>query len=349
MPTIGALVSSDLDVGKLGHRIGPYLVAEAESFRPRWSIVLPQTQQPWAGAATLRGPAAKRRATGPVSLHLAIALRSRPTERLQASDNREAGASTPSFGLPLSVIIHASDAERTSRLVDALQDKIGESAEFLILASDNGVRAQVESACAKSPLTLANVGSDIRDIARIARHDLLLSVSDRVRLDDPNALAVLMEMLRDESIASASCLLLGEKVLKRQAVLQVGSGGLFPSGVSFAAAPRMSFVEPDAADALPGLTYPVAANTLLLTLFRRKALADLETPTTPVPPTSADIRIGLDLMRAGYSSWCTTRAMAVVTGGHSRRDVIDPVGGDYAAPDRWAEILSKVTLARELF
>ena len=178
----------------------------------------------------------------------------------------------------------------------------------------------------------------------------MLNISDRVRLDDPAALGFLFELLHgDEAIGSASCVLMGEKIIKKEAVLQPASGGIFPSGVSFSTAPHLSFVEPDVLELLPDLTYPVVANTLLLTLFRRSALATLARPTGPVPATALDIRIGLDLMDAGYGNWCTTRVAAALCGPHHRRDSIDPFGGAYAQPQRWADLLGRVSLVRELF
>jgi hypothetical protein len=324
VPTVGALVSRNLDAGDHGHCVGPYLIAEEGSLRPRWSIVLPQQDTPWTDAPGLRGPMREGSATsGPAEMHLAIAFRAR---RAAAKSQQAIAGSVERIPQPISVLIDASDPRKTEQLSASLREVLGDAVELLVHA-----------------------GADVREISRSAKHALLLTVSDRVRLDDPRALPLLIAMLQDDRAGSASCLLLGEKVMKRETVLQPGSGGLFPAGVSFASAPRLSFYEPDVADALPGQTYPVAANTLHLTLFRRQALAALPRPAAPVPPAAAEIRLGLDLMRAGYSNWCTTRATATITGDHARRDSIDPVGGDYARPGHWEEILGKVTLVRELF
>jgi hypothetical protein len=53
-------------------------------------------------------------------------------------------------------------------------------------------------------------------------------------------------------------------------------------------------------------------------------------------------------MQAGYGNWCTTQVSAGLRGPYARRDLIDPVGGSYLAPESWAQVLSKVTLLREL-
>jgi len=72
-----------------------------------------------------------------------------------------------------------------------------------------------------------------------------------------------------------------------------------------------------------------------------------------VPGTGAaaaeDVRIGLDLMRAGYRNWCTTRCTAQLSGPYTPREGIDPVGPGYLQPQRWEEILGRVTVVRELF
>ena len=188
----------------------------------------------------------------------------------------------------------------------------------------------------------------MREVARQAKHDFLLTVSDKVRFHEPTTLNSLCSILEhDGAAASASCGILAEKVLKRQVVLQPAAGGLFPSAVSFLRAPHLSFTEPDVLEALPDLDYPVVANSLLLTLFRRTAVAKLSLPSEPISSNS-DIRLGLDLVAAGYRNWCTTRFMASLTGPYIPRDSIDPVGGCYAEPHRWEEVLGRVALVREL-
>jgi hypothetical protein len=118
--------------------------------------------------------------------------------------------------------------------------------------------------------------------------------------------------------------------------------------VSFATAPNLSFFEPDVIDALPELTYPVVANSFSLSVFRKSAVSKLAQPTSPVSSIASDVRLGLDLMQAGYGNWCTTQVSAGLRGPYARRDLIDPVGGSYLAPESWAQVLSKVTLLREL-
>ncbi len=69
----------------------------------------------------------------------------------------------------------------------------------------------------------------------------------------------------------------------------------------------------------------------------------------PVPAAGEDIRLGLDLMQAGYRNWCTTQVSARLAGSYAPRDMIDPVGAAYLQPERWEDILGRVTVVRELF
>jgi hypothetical protein len=189
----------------------------------------------------------------------------------------------------------------------------------------------------------------LRDVARRARHDVLVTIDDRVRLEG-DILTRLSSMLGSgDDVASASCLLLGETIIKKQAVLQPGSGGLFPSGVSFIAGPAMSFAEPNVSNVLQDMTYPVVANTLHLTAWRRCHPRHLPISADPVPPDAEDIALGLTLTRAGYRNLCTTQFSATITGDHARRDAIDPLGNAVLQPGQWQDLLDRVTIVRELF
>jgi hypothetical protein len=177
----------------------------------------------------------------------------------------------------------------------------------------------------------------------------LLTVSDRIDLDGGALRAIVDLLLSDEKNGSASCALLAEKIIKKDVVLQPASGGLFPTGVSFASGPRLAFGEPNALDALPELTYPVVANTFLFTAWRRSALAELPVPPGTGMAVADDVRIGLDLMRAGHRNLCTTRHTARLSGSYAPRDGVDPVGAGFLQPQAWQDILGRVTVVRELF
>lgn len=326
VPTISALVSRRLDVDGVHSVAGPYLVADPSTRQPRWSVALPSGQAAAPGIPLLERPGRSGRCkTGsskPVPVHLAIVFRPSPSAEMLPLEGERESAKLP----PLTVSVDSRDPERTQKLVSVLEDDT------------------------EIDLVPREPNSDLRNIARTAKHDLILTLDDRIRLTDTGSVAALCRLIQaDDSIASASCVLLGEAVFKKQSVLRPASGGLFPGRVSFASSPRLSFFEPDVLQPLAQLTYPVVANTFLFTIWRRSALAALPSREGPNSKSSADIRLGLDLMQAGYRNICTAEATAVLSGPYTRRDVIDPVGSAYLQPARWEDLLNRVTILRELF
>jgi hypothetical protein len=354
VPTITALVSRRLAEGLEGDIVGPFLVAERESFRPRWSVTLPANSKPHPNLPLLTTGRRTRRRDGvanAVSLHLAIALRT-PEGPLDIEPT--AGKNGAPTGLPpLSVLIDASDQAQTEALVLALRKAAGaQELQLLVRLSspDCALSDLLDRLCIDIGWASVPRERDLREVARDARHETLLTISDRVNLRDGDILPSLCGLLREDSaFGSVSCVLLGETITKRGAVLQPATGGLFPAGVSFASSPRLTFCEPDVLQALSDLTYPVVANTLHLTAWRTNALADLLRPSGPVPPTAADIRLGLDLLASGYRNICTTKVRGIICAPYLRRDAIDPIGAAYVHPSRWEHVLNEVTVLRELF
>lgn len=348
VPTIGALVSRSLG-GGTPSIAGSYLVAEVGTNRPRWAIAVPAVRQD-AALPSLRldgGRGSDALDGGTSPFPLAIALRS-PAKPLTHTSFAELEiADLP----PLSVVLHASEASRTERLIQSIKAVAG-NVEFLVRLdeADEDLRPALDRACGHGGWAQIAFGKDLRKAASEARHDILLTASDRVEVADGVALRSVLDLLnRDAKVASASCALLAEKIVKKDVVLQPASGGLFPTGVSFVSGPRLAFGEPNALDALPDMEYPVVANTLLFTAWRRSALADLPSVSVHGAANVEDIRLGLDLMRAGLSNWCTTKFSARLTGPYVPRDQIDPVGSGYMRVDEWESILGRVTLLRELF
>ena len=351
IPTISGLVSRRLQGGK-ARVAAPYLVADTGSLRPRWSVVLPAEWEAGPNVPAIEGRTAARNASKPSSsapIHVAIALRP-PAEPKLAEPPQAAPAAKAPRGAPkLTVLLDSSDAKLTEAVVRAIG--AGTAANSLELI----VRLPADAAAVREVLDSAGAWSAVDgdgglpEIAAKARNDLLLTITDRVSLDDPRLLKTLADMLKDNQVASASCALLAEASIKKKTVLQPASGGLFPSAVSFATSPTLSFAEPDVLQALPDLTYPVVANSFFLTVWRTRALADLPRAPGPAPAASADIRIGLALAGRGLRSLCTTKVSAKLAGPYVRRDSIDPIGQAYLDPQNWHQLLGRVTLLRQLF
>jgi hypothetical protein len=351
VPTISILVARDLDPGGSTMLNAPWLIADASTYGPRWSVLLPSFAKRSANIPIIRsrsGTAGCERVAPTVPRHAAILLRS--TVRPLASEVVFPESRAQEKVQGLTVILDVSDRGWTAELVKAIQAST-DALEFIVRRRTNEEMADPELSeiFSATAWSTATKDADLRSIAHEARHATLLTLSDQVRLCDPATLRTLCSLLESgDTIGSVSCALVGEAIVKRKVVAQPGVGGLFPSGVSFATAPNLSFFEPDVIDALPELTYPVVANTLSLSVFRKSALSKLAIPRGPVRSIASDVRLGLDLMRAGYGNWCTTRVTAGLRGPYARRDSIDPVGGRYLAGESWAQILSNVTLLREL-
>jgi hypothetical protein len=352
VPTISALVSRRLSVGDSAFMSGPYLIADDDSNRPRWSIALPAGVDADGAVPTLRPTDAAGDllpSTDVAPIHLAIALRSADAVGGKTPPAIDGVLTTKSRAL--SVLVKVTDGVGIEALIAAVR-ATSEEAEYLFVLPEptEEFRALLDNLLGEGGWTQVADGSDLPMIARSVRYPILLTVSDRIELINPGTLPALLDMLdHDERAASASCALQWEKIIKRQVVLQPGSGGLFPTGVSFASGPRLSFGEPDVLEALSGLTYPVVANESLLTAWRTSALAELPAARGPVSASGEDVRIGLDLMDEGYRNWCTTQVIARLSGPYVRRDMIDPVGAAYMQARRWEDILGRVTVVRELF
>ncbi len=332
IPTISSLVSRSLS----GRGTGPYLVADSETLRPRWSVVLPAAWDAKGTAPVVR-PSGR---DGAPSVHVAIALRAPPAPSLSTGSARKKSRARRK----LSVLLDATHPDRSKAAVAALRTAIGSELDLL-------VRVSGEEASFRSVIDGAwkVVDEDLPGVAAQAKHDQLLTITDQVDLSDGSVLDTLAGMLKNKKVASASCLLLREVLLKKQKVLQPATGGLFPAGVSFATSPSLTFAEPDVQQALPDLTYPVVANTLQLTLWRTSALASLPRPSRPLPASASDISIGLALAERGLVSLCTTKVSARLNGDYEPRDAIDPIGQSRLSPQDWQQLLGCVTLLRQMF
>ncbi len=339
VPTISALVSRRLGEAQTPVMSGSYVVAEERTHRPRWSIVIPPDAVGGGDSAPIvRAEDSTAAPSAVAPMPLAVALRPAPGEPRLAGEGEKIGS-------PLTVVIDSSGAAQTEQLIQWIRAMTAEL-ELIVSATHCEDGALADGAVEGVRYL---TGCNLREIAREASHETVLTVSDRIE-PSAEALGALLDLIgREESIASASCAVLSEKILKREIVLQPASGGLFATGVSFASGPRLAFGEPDALQALPGLAYPVIANTLLFTAWRRDALCALPPVPGTGPANSEDVRIGIDLMRAGYRSWCTTRAAVRLRGPYVRRDGIDPVGAGYLPVGDWEELLDRVTVVRQLW
>lgn len=349
IPTIAALVSNRLDGGPKGRRAAAYLVAEEHSLRPRWQVSPPPTQGPETGMPVLSGPATAE-AAGPATVPVAILFRPKSPPHNARLLLPAGVAADPEVKVSFALMLVAEDPLRTANLL-ALLLRHGPAEVHVRLAGDRAELSRVlDKALGAGKWSDLGAAADLRDIARTTGRELILSISDRIMFYDATVPAKLAELLEAHpKAASASCLLLGETIIKKQATILPASGGLFPGQVNFAAAPTLGFIEPDTYQALPCTTYPVVANTPYLALWRRAVLADLPRPSHPLPAGAADIELGLAAVAQGFENICTSTVRAGYVGTFVRRDAIDPLGSAALQPGLWQEIFSRVTVLRELF
>ena len=373
VPSLSALCSRRLDLGEHIRVAGPFLVADAVSCRPQWSVAMPLLNSNLNTAMRylprLRAGGGPRLRTGQAPgrdphwlapLHLAIrfatAIPPRDIQILQplAPDaSMRRAASADAFALVLQV----SDPARTERFLHSLaaQRHGGKIAEILLCHPE-----EIDSAILHD--TVRNILPDARPVSMPGLMDLddiagrmpgeaVLLAEDSVVLYDPQVVAVLDELLAgDPQAASVSCVLLHEVVQKGRSKVQVASGGIFPAAVSFTSAPRLGIAEPDCLAALSETSYPVLANSFRLCLIRKAALIDTRAARSGRAPAgaSADLGFGLDAFAAGYRSLCTSRVRAGTTAAPTRRDEIDPFGLACLLPARWDDLLGAVTVLRPL-
>ena len=351
-PTISALVSRRIGVGGTKPVNAPFLIVDPETLKPRWSVALPAHHAAAGPVPHLLRNASAPEERGPaVPVHVAVVQRAIPNdEDLLATTGALSWEDPPAQLAELSVLIEMSDPARTYALIQTLSYMFGNGLELFVRVGHLGDELrELFQGVPRARWTECDAEADIRDLARAASHDHLLTISDCVALEDPQILSGLCQLLHEDAVVgSASCVLVGEHVVKRNVVLRPAFGGLFPAHVSFLSSPRLSFAEPDVLQALDGLTYPVVANVCWLTAWNRRALANLASSTAPASDGAADIRLGLDLLAAGYTNLCTARIKARLRLPYARRDAIDPVGSAYLQPKRWEDILGRVTVLREL-
>lgn len=358
VPTLTALVSRRLNDGLSGARVAPYLVAEEVSLRPRWMVTpaadaaIDPAQPSLIVPDRTEAPAAL-----PVPVPVPVAVLYRPqnpphdTRLLLPVAPDAAGSEAVKPLDSVLIVFTAHDPARTEdhlhRLLLLSRPRV---AVRLSGADTTELRGRIDTVLGRGGWDEIPPFVELRSLARASDARLILTIDDRVVIYDPQTLRRLAVLIDSRPhVASASCLLLGERVVKKHSVLQPASGGLFPSRVSFASAPLLGFNEPDTFQSLPYADYAVAANTLLLTLWKRELLAALPLADGPLPAMAADLALGLEALAAGCGHLCSSKIRAGYLGEYTRRDEIDPVGTQYLRPALWEDVFRRVTVLRELF
>lgn len=374
VPTLQALVSRRMALPQgLSRAAGPFLVSDAVSLRPLWSVCQPlddriSPDMPVLVRATHLAvaqtpPALRQHWLAP--LHLAVIYRPGGTvnDAHQLFPVAPDAPYMPLLEAPISVtlVVMASDPELIARSLSSLryQQEI-EIKEVLLrgalwsepdrLDQSRDVAEQVFPGRVR--LIARETGSlvDLDQILQETEADHILTLDEAVVFQDSRIFsAMAAELVASDDIASVGCTLMHEDLRGKSTVLQFGSAGLFPAGISLISAPRLTVVEPDTLKALPASTYPVLANTFALCLLRRAALeATAPARAGLAGAGAADLHFGLSSQAAGWRNLCTSVVRAGTTRPPSGRDDIDTFGLDCVLPSTWERLLNSVTVLREL-
>lgn len=332
VPTLAALVSRRLTCTDPA----PYLVAEAGTHRPLWSVALP-SETPLA----------------PVHTTLRLVAPAPVADILTFTDASPSAAAAPK-GPGVTVALRGKTPALVARALAAVRLQEGVTIDRVLIENEPNPAHRdcfvlAEGIFPGRVQAVPEWGLDpLAEAAESAA--LLLLLDEAVLLYDPNALAALVQLLAEHPRAgTVAPAVLHEAVFKKGTRVQLASAGLFPTGVSFSAAPRLAVAAPDVLTALPDCAYPVLANTHDACLIRLAALRDTAAARHGVwTDVCADLKFGLDARAAGWQSLCTTAIRVGTTRAPLPRLDLDPVSLAYQSPAAWAALLSEVTLVREL-
>ena len=376
IPTFAALLATEAELPD-GTAAAPFLVADAATGDPRWSVTLPGGAMTWlaalqplprAAACPILRAGSDAAAEGPpvhsaeaiIPFPLGIARRNAvPLAQAQSLMRLAPDApgpilpqATPPVG-PFSIAITLDDADRALALLAAVMEASGTpELDILVLPQPGAATARfLANARAGYGMTprILPTGTTLADVAELARHDEILTLDDHAVLIDGRTIAALRGMLAvDPSVGSAACTLLRQAFSGNKETL-AASGGLFPTAISLLSAPALVIEEPDLASALPLATYPVLGVPLDLALLRRDAVVAAAPLIADAPAGEVDTAFALASAAAGYVHLMTS---AVAVGStalpRTRRSEMDPLGSAALRARSWNRPLSRVTLVREL-
>lgn len=327
VPTIAALVSRRIDQAKAA----PFLVVDKDTYRPLSSVALPSD-------APLAPVHLSLRLSAPAPVEDILSFAAPPVGRLAETE--------------VTVALRGSDPALAARALATAAMQVGaEVGQVLIFDPNTGENGLSELAEGIFPGRVQSVPAwDLDALEAAASGEALLLMDEEALLYDPATLAGLVQLLADHP--QAGCVapaLLHEARFKKGTRVQLASAGLFPMGLSFAAAPRLTVAAMDVLRALPGQSYPVLANTHDVCLIRRAAVrATAEARRGAWQDVFQDLKLGLDLAKFGWDSLCSTAIRAGTTRAPLPRFDTDPIGLAYLSPADWAALLDRVTLVREL-
>ncbi len=376
IPCLQALVSRRMHLPEgQTNAPGPWLVSEAVHAKPLWSVAMPSNaplspDMPVLSRHESEG-APSEDADAIVQthwmapLHLAVVLHSTdvPNDAVQLFPTApDADITPPQAPEGLCVVLSVGNLADTEAALIALETQTGLAQMDLILRGsvdsttedleqNVAIAAQIFGHRPKVMPRHSGMLDDLDALLAATQAEHIAVIDAAVVLHDAHILAGLAaELVANSDTASVSCSLFHSHLGKgNKPALNFASGGMFPAGISLITAPRLTVIEPDTRHALPASSYPVLANSLDLCVIRRAALEETAAARAALPGTAAvDLHFGLSALAAGWRNICTSRISAGITRAPLRRDEIDPFGLACVLPACWDDLLSQVTVLREL-
>lgn len=385
LPTISALVSRRPHPGEAKSLVGPFVLADPVTGRPRtvvnlpplggWLLDLQPRDWPVAFPVLFAGDATQRAAAaidGCASVPLAISYRGASVDHAAALLSPIApDAASPLLrrtltqderqAMSVSVLL-AMNAVTGSvrRFVESLSRQTIAHAVEVVAALGPGMRAHreelegilVSQFPGRHTLIEAADGSAaalLNAAASRARGKRLLVADPATLLHDTRALETLCVIAMDDSVATAGCLMLREEAFKKGTAVRFQTGGFYPSHVSLLGAPHLVFTEPYTLAAFPAGTYPVVGNSFRLALVNASAwnaLGGLDVSDYGHFRHDLDFCVRAHL--AGYANVCTTAVSASCLSPGIREQYADSHSLRNVPSDLWQALLSRVTLLHEI-
>lgn len=373
LPTLTALMQRSPFPSEVS---GQYLVAEAVSCNPVWLVSPPaeinlERLQPTATPIAFpRVRSRVRRTTGVSGRAGSLAVRFRrkvaddlPTSLYPVAPEQPvfptiSPAAQRGKRVGISAIVRVRDVARAAGLLESLaRQTVADRVHVVAAVSTNDDASVIPKLLSRlfpdhhtivsvSGLGLAGAWNGAADIG--ARHgDHLLFVDDTKILHDRRTLEALERMSSTPGTASASCVQIVSRGFKGGSILQVHSGGLFPTHVSLNGGPSVVFSTPDVRDALGTSTYAVASNDAGLMMVPTSIWSSLGGfDADRFPHETHDLDFCLRALQAGFANLCTAATTVA--------DLEDSIARSRNAPmdlmtfGELAKLLDRVTVLRAL-
>ena len=379
LPTIAALVSHSLpSPPKTGLPVA-CIIADVVRSRPRWALTPPSDSThlldwqprlgllPWPLLLPDQKSAGRAQSTPDVIVPpMAIRFREAPLSNADINDFLPFPPETPAPLLRrapsakpvrVTVILHSegSEALEVKNTLDSIrrQDPVGELDLILTFSKGKVPEEALDLGGFATTRWITSSGSSnsaLNEAASLAKGSCLLFVEAGVVLHDRRTLGILLSIARGSGIASAGCTVMraADATAAVDRRLTLHSGGIFPLKADFTAGSRIEFGEPQAAIALPAMSYAVAGNRLRLAMIRKQEWSTLDGLTAQGESlVEAEMDFAIRALRSGKTHVCTSVVTAIATGAASR-----PIATGLKAASlpikEWPAVLSRLTTIRAL-